>query len=292
MPDYLVRAVTKDGHLRAIGLDATDTVGEAQQRHDTYGAASAALGRTLIGTILLSNALLKDDAKETLTTRVLGDGPVGAIVAVGTPKGTVKGYIQHPHVQLPLNTVGKIDVRRAVGKGLLAVTKDLGLKQPFTGQVPIVSGELAEDFSYYLAKSEQIPSAVGLSVFVQANNTIGAAGGFMVQAMPGASDAELVAIEKKIKALPLISEMMRAGDTPEDILAKIFGADNIKFLDTQAVSFKCDCSKARFGKSIQALGHHDIQEMIDEDHGAEAVCKFCGNQYHFSENELKAMLAK
>lgn len=291
MADYLVKAVTTDGHLRALALDATQTVAEAQQRHDTYGAASAALGRTLVGTILLSTALLKDDGEVTLTTRVLGDGPVGAIVAVGTPAGTVKGYVQHPHVQLPLNTVGKIDVRRAVGKGLLAVTKDMGLKQPFTGQVPLVSGELAEDFSYYLAKSEQIPSAVGLSVFVQANNTIGAAGGFMIQALPGASDDELTKIEKSIRALPLISEMMRAGDTPEDILTKIFGADELKFLSKSPVAFKCDCSKERFAKSIKALGSKEIKQMIAADHGAEAVCKFCGNKYTYSEADLRAMLA-
>lgn len=291
MADYLVKAVTTDGHLRALAVDATATVAEAQQRHDTYGAASAALGRTLVGTLLLSSALLKDEGRETLTTRVLGDGPVGAIVAVGKPAGTVKGYIQHPHVQLPLNTVGKIDVRRAVGQGLLAVSKDMGLKTPFTGQVPLVSGELAEDFSYYLAQSEQIPSAVGLSVFVQANNTIGAAGGFMIQALPDAGDAELAAVEKAVRGLPLISEMMRGGDTPEDILTKIFGESQLKFLDRTPVAFQCDCSKARFAKSIKALGRHDIEAMISEDHGAEAVCKFCGNKYTYTEDELRDMLA-
>ena len=186
MSDYLVKSLACDGHLRAYAIDATETIREAQKRQDTWSAASAALGRSMIGTLLLATSSLKGDEK--MTVKINGNGPVGGIVIDGNSKGTVKGYVQNPHVHLPLNDKGKIDVKGAVGtEGFLAVTKDYGLKEPFTGQVPLVSGEIAEDFTYYLAKSEQIPSSVGLSVFVNSDNTIGTAGGFMIQVMPGMS---------------------------------------------------------------------------------------------------------
>lgn len=186
MNDYLVKAIDKTKNLRLLTVTAKDLVSEAQQRHDTWSASSAVLGRTLIGGLLLAAAGLTD--KEELTVRLLGNGPVGATVVTAQADYTVKGYIQNPHIALPAKSDGHIDVKKAVGQGWLEVTKDLGLKEPYTGQVPIVSGEIAEDFAYYLTKSEQIPSAVGLSVFVNPNNSIGAAGGFMLQALPGASD--------------------------------------------------------------------------------------------------------
>ncbi len=177
MSDYLVKSLAYDGQLRAYAVDATKTVRQAQEYHDTWSAASAALGRTLVATLLLSEASLKGEGK--MTVKVNGDGPLGAIVVDGNANGTVKGYVQHPHIHLPLNDKHKIDVKGAVGTtGFLSVTKDLGLKEPFTGQVPLVSGELGEDFTYYLAKSEQIPSAVGLSVFVNDDNTIQTAEAF------------------------------------------------------------------------------------------------------------------
>ncbi len=221
MSDYLVKSLAYDGQLRAYAVDATKTVRQAQEYHDTWSAASAALGRTLVATLLLSEASLKGEGK--MTVKVNGDGPLGAIVVDGNANGTVKGYVQHPHIHLPLNDKHKIDVKGAVGTtGFLSVTKDLGLKEPFTGQVPLVSGELGEDFTYYLAKSEQIPSAVGLSVFVNDDNTIQTAGGFLIQVMPGATDEVLTKLEERLKDLPLVSEMMREGLTPEDILVKLF----------------------------------------------------------------------
>lgn len=290
MSDYLVKAMSKDGLLRAYAVDASELVAQAQQRHDTWSAATAAMGRTMIGTLLISTATLQGDAK--LTTRVMGDGPVGGIVVDGNAQGDIKGYIQNPHVHLPLNLVGKIDVRKAVGtSGMLSVTKDLGLKEPFTGQVPLVSGELGEDFTYYLAKSEQIPSAVGLSVFVEADNTVGVAGGFMIQALPNADDAALTRVEQNLKSLPLVSELLRQHETPESILTKILGTDNVNVLEKMPVQFKCNCSKAHFGAVMATLDQSELQAMIDEDHGAEAVCKFCGNRYQYSEAELQAMIA-
>ena len=183
MSDYLVKALAYDGQLRAYAIDATQTVATAQTKQGTWSAATAALGRSMVGTLLLSAAELTND--EPLTVKINGDGPVGGIVVTGNARGTVKGYVQHPEVHLPLNEHHKIDVKKAVGtKGFLAVTKDLGLKEPFTGEVPLVSGELGEDFTYYLAQSEQIPSAVGLSVFVNPDDSVEVAGGFMIQVMP------------------------------------------------------------------------------------------------------------
>ena len=196
--DYLVKAVAENGMFRAYAVNATHLVAEAQRIHGTWSAASAALGRTLIGTLLLSTSGLQGDAG--LTVKIQGNGPVGFIVADGTANGTVKGYVHNPHVNLPLNSKGKIDVAGAVGhQGTLAVTKmNPGDKTPYTGEVDLVSGELGDDFTYYLAQSEQIPSAVGLSVFVEKDDQIGVAGGFMVQVLPGAKDEQIADLEKSI----------------------------------------------------------------------------------------------
>ncbi|KLI75856.1 MULTISPECIES: Hsp33 family molecular chaperone HslO [Lacticaseibacillus] len=292
MSDYIASALSRDTHFRIFAVDATETVREAQRRHDTWSAASAALGRTLVATALLSASGLKN-RDDMLTVRIKGDGPVGSIITDGTEIGTVRGYVQEPHVNLPLNLVGKIDVARAVGKhGMLAVTKDIGIGEPFTGQVPLVSGELAEDFTYYLAKSEQIPAAVGLSVFVNADNSVQVAGGFMLQALPGADDAELAALEANVKTLPLVSELLKSGLTPEQIIQRIAGDAPVQFLDTQSLRFACNCSKAHFGDIMATLPHEQLQEMIDEDGGAETTCKFCGNQYHYSVADLKALIAR
>lgn len=290
MTDYLIKAVTSDGAFRMLAVDASQLVQEAQQRHDTWPAATAALGRTLIGTLLLSSAVLKDPEK--LTVRLVGDGPVGAIIADGNANGTVKGYLASPHVELPLNPLGKIDVRRAVGtKGMLSVTKDLGMKQPFTGQVPLTSGEIAEDFTYYLAKSEQIPSSMGLSVFVNQDKTVEVAGGFLIQALPSATSAQLTQLEQRLQKLPRVSDLLLQGQTPEQLLQQIFGLEQIKVLEKMPVAFKCDCSKERFRKALATLATSDLNQMITEDHGAEAVCKFCGRRYQFTEAELRQLVA-
>ncbi|KRM86649.1 Hsp33 family molecular chaperone HslO [Lacticaseibacillus thailandensis] len=290
MSDYLVRAVTADGMFRLFAVDATATVGEAQRRHDTWSASSAALGRALIGTGLLSAAELKND-HDLMTVRIKGDGPAGSIVVDGTSHGTVRGYIQEPHVHLPLNVVGKIDVARAVGKrGVLAVTKYLDGGAPFTGQVPLTSGELGSDFTYYLAKSEQIPASVGVSVFVNADNSIEVAGGFLVEALPGATDQALADLETNIKTLPLVSEMLKSGLTPEEILDRIVNGRKLMVLGQDDFAFKCNCSKERFGKALRTLKPTELQAMIDENDGAETVCKFCGERYQFSADELRAML--
>lgn len=289
MNDYLIKAINASKDLRLLTINGKDLVAEAQKRHDTWSASSAVLGRSLLGTLLLAGAELKGD--QELTLRLLGDGPVGATVVTAKSDLTVKGYVQNNHVALPAREDGHIDVKKAVGKGWLQVTKDLGLKQPYTGEVPIVSGEIAEDLTYYLAKSEQIPSAVGLSVFVNPNDTIGAAGGFLLQALPGASEELLQETEDRIKALPQLSSAFLDGMTPEDLAKKILG-DDCKILEKDEVSYHCDCSKEKYAGMLETLKGSQLKEMIDEDHGAELVCNFCGDKYNFTEAELQAILDK
>ena len=288
MNDYLVKAIDKTKNLRLLTITATNLVQEAQTRHDTWSASSAVLGRTLVAGILLAGAELTD--KEELTVRLLGDGPVGPTVVTAKSDLTVKGYVKNPHIALPPKKNGHIDVKKAVGKGWLEVTKDLGLKKPYTGQVPIVSGEIAEDIAYYLTKSEQIPSAVGLSVFVNPNNTIGEAGGFMLQALPGASDSLITETINRINDLPALSSAFLDGLTPEKLAAMILG-DDCKILEKDEVAFKCDCSKEKYGNILATLKESQLKAMINEDHGAELTCNFCGNKYQFSEEELKAILS-
>lgn len=284
MSDYLVKALAYEGFVRAYAVNATETVGEAQERHDTWNTSSAALGRTMIGALMLG-AMLKGEDK--MTVKIEGNGPAGAIVVDSNGKGEVKGYIKNPHISLPLNEIGKIDVRGAVGtEGMFTVTKDLGLKEPFSGQTPIVSGEIGEDFTYYLAVSEQIPSAVGVSVLVDTDDSIKTAGGFMIQIMPGASDEIIDQIEVRLKETARISTLLDKGQTPEEILQNLLGTDDVEFLETMPVQFKCDCSKEKFASAIITLGAEQIQELIDQDHGAEAVCAFCNNKYKYSEADL------
>ena len=289
MNDYLIKAIDASKNLRLLVINGQDLVAEAQQRHDTWSASSAVLGRTLLGGLLLAGAELKD--QQELTVRLLGNGPVGATVVTAKSDLTVKGFVQNNHIALPARADGHIDVKKAVGQGWLQVTKDLGLKQPYTGEVQIVSGEIAEDLTYYLAKSEQIPSAVGLSVFVNPNNTIGEASGFLLQALPGATDELLQKTEERIKALPPLSEAFLGGMTPEDLAKKILG-DDCKILEKDPVKYECDCSKEKYAKMLETLKASELSEMINEDHGAELVCNFCGDKYQFSEAELQEILAK
>ena len=289
MNDYLIKAIDKSKNLRLLTITAKDLVQEAQTRHDTWPASSAVLGRSLLAGVLLAGAELTD--KEELTIRLLGNGPVGSTIVTAKSDLTVKGYVKNPHIALPPKKNGHIDVKKAVGEGWLEVTKDLGLKEPYTGQVPIVSGEIAEDIAYYLTKSEQIPSAVGLSVFVNPNNTIGEASGFMLQALPGATDSLITKTIDRINNLPALSTAFLDGLTPEKLAPMILG-DDIKILEKDEVAFKCDCSKEKYGKILATMKKSQIEAMINEDHGAELTCSFCGNKYHYSEEELKTILTK
>lgn len=284
MEDYLVKALCHGGAIRAYAIRATNTVAQAQKRHDTWSASTAALGRTMIGALLLG-ATLKGNDK--LTVKIQGDGPAGGIVVDSDGAGNTKGYIKNPHVSLPLNAKGKIDVRGAVGSnGIFTVIKDLGLKETFSGQTPIVSGEIGEDFTYFMAVSEQTPSAIGVSVLVDTDETVKAAGGFMIQVMPGADESTIELLEQRLKDIPLVSHLIDQGESPEQLLKRLIGSENLEILTEVPVQFKCDCSKEKFSRAIIAVGIDEINAMIEEDHGAEAVCHFCGNKYQYSEEEL------
>ncbi|UOQ44655.1 Hsp33 family molecular chaperone HslO [Halobacillus salinarum] len=287
MSDYLVRATAFAGQVRAYAIQSTDTVEEARRRQDTWATTSAALGRTLTISAMMGTMLKGEDK---ITVKVEGDGPAGAIIADATSKGEVRGYIKNPHVDFDLNDRGKLDVARAVGtQGTISVVKDLGMKDHFTGQVPIISGEISEDFTYYFANSEQVPSAVGAGVLVDTDYSILAAGGFIIQMLPGAEEETTTIIEQRLSEMKPISTLIREGKSPEEILCIILGEENVKVLDSMPVTFKCRCSRERVEVAIASLGNEEIQRMIDEDHGAEAKCHFCNEDYQFSESQLKEL---
>jgi len=287
MKDYLVKATVYDNAIRAYAASTTETVGEAQRRQDTWATASAALGRTVTITAMMG-AMLKGD--DSITVKVEGDGPIGAIVADANAKAEVRGYVSNPHVDFELNAIGKLDVSRAVGAGNLSVVKDLGMRDYFTGSVPIVSGEISEDFTYYFATSEQVPSAVGAGVLVNPDLSILAAGGFIVQVLPGVSDEVIEKLEQHIKEFPAISGLIQEGYTPEQLLERLFEGADINFLERMPVQFKCKCSRERIESAIAGLGKDEIQAMIDEDGGADANCHFCNEAYHFSKEDLEKLI--
>lgn len=291
MTDYLVRGIGFGGEVRVFAVRSTETVGEAQRRHNTWPIVSAALGRSMTAAVMMG-AMLKGDDK--ITIKIEGNGPAGPIIIDTNAKGDVRGYVTNPHVHFELNEQGKLDVRRVVGtEGALTVVKDLGLRDMFSGQTPIVSGEIAEDFTYYFATSEQVPSSVGLGVLVNPDNTILAAGGFILQLMPGCSEETITAIEQQLSTIEPVSKMIEKGYTPEQILEAVLGEEGqLDVLSTMPIQFQCQCSKERFGAAIIGLGVEEIQAMIDEDGQAEAHCHFCEEKYLFSEQELVGLISE
>ncbi|WP_099305551.1 Hsp33 family molecular chaperone HslO [Bacillus sp. Marseille-P3800] len=288
MNDYLVRATAYNGEVRAIALTATDMVSEACRRQGTWPTASAALGRAMMGGTMMAS-MLKGDAK--LTVRIEGDGPIGQIIVDSHADGSTRGTVTNPHVSPDLNNQGKLDVARVVGsQGTMSVVKDLGMKEPFTGSVPLVSGEIGDDFTYYFANSEQTPSSVGVGVLVNPDETVLAAGGFVIQMMPGAQESTIVDIENRLSSVPAVSKLVEKGLSPEEILHTLLGKENVKLLETKPVEFNCTCSKDRISNAIISLGQGEIQAMIREDHGAETTCNFCNEVYTFTEDELTSLL--
>ena len=282
--DYIVKSLAFDGEVRAYAALTTESVQEGQTRHYTWPTASAAMGRTMTATLLMG-AMLKGDQKLTVT--VDGKGPIGRIIADADAQGNVRAYVDHPQTHFPLNDQGKLDVRRAVGtEGAIQVVKDVGMKDYFSGASPIVSGELGEDFTYYFVTSEQVPSAVGLGVLVNPDNTIKAAGGFIIQVMPGAKDETVTKLENAINEMEPVSKLIDRGLTPEEIIETVLGKENTRIIDHMDVEFKCNCSREKFLNAIKGLGEAEIDAMIKEDHGAEAECHFCRTKYQYSEEEL------
>jgi molecular chaperone Hsp33 len=287
MSDYLVKALAHDGQIRAYAVRSTQIVSEAQRRHQTWRTASAALGRSLTAGVMMG-AMLKGEDK--LTIKIDGGGPIGVILVDSNAKGDVRGYVSNPQVDFEANEHGKLDVRRAVGtEGTLSVVKDTGLRDFFSGLVPIVSGELGEDFTYYFATSEQVPSSVGVGVLVNPDDTILAAGGFIFQLMPGIKEETITKVEERLKTISPISKLIKQGLTPEEILEELFGKNQVNVLETMPVQFKCVCSKNRFADAIVGLGTGEIEAMITEDGQAEAHCHFCNEKYLFTREELEEL---
>ncbi|HAX72911.1 MAG TPA: Hsp33 family molecular chaperone HslO [Firmicutes bacterium] len=286
MKDYLVKALGFDDQIRAFAVSSTNLVEEARRRHGAWPSVSAALGRTL-SVASMMGCQLKGD--ESLTIRIHGNGPMGPMIVDANGQGVVRGYVSNPEVHFQYSS-GKLNVGMTVGTdGMLSVTKDLGLKDYFTGQVPLQTGEIGDDFTYYFTVSEQVPSAVGVGVLVDADNSVRAAGGFIVQVMPGATEETLTKLEKALGNIKPVSTMIDEGYTPEMILNAVFG-DEVRILEKQDVRFECDCTKERFEQGIVSLGAEEIQAMIDEDNGAEAICHFCKEKHYFTASELEALL--
>ena len=278
-----------DGAIRVFTAITTDLVNEAQRIHKTYPTATAALGRTLTISAIMG-AGMKNDTDST-TIQFKGDGPLGSIVAVCNNKSEVRGYVVNPYVDIPRKKNGKLDVGGAVGKGFLNVIRDLGLKEPYAGQVPIVTGEIAEDMTYYFAESEQIPTAVALGVLVNPDMSVKAAGGFMLQLMPEASEEVAAQLEDKMKTLMPITTMIDSGMSAEDILFTVTdGFDMI--MENKAVTpkYKCYCSKDRMEKALISLGKKELEDLIAEQGTAELTCQFCDNKYTFDKKALEKLL--
>jgi len=285
--DVLVRGIAWGGGLRAIAARTTRLAGELQRRHGTYPTATAALGRAATAGAMMG-ALLKGEEK--LTVQVKGDGPLGQIVVDANAKGEVRGYVDNPHVHLPANAQGKLDVAGAVGRsGYLYVVKDLGLKEPYRGSVPIVSGELGEDFTYYFASSEQTPSAVGLGVLVDPDGSVRHAGGFILQLMPGVEEQAVHRLERRLRDMPHLTVLLDRGETPESIL-RYLADEDVQLLGSLPIVFRCTCSRERVERTLVSMGEEELKALIEEDGRAEVTCHFCNSAYAFNRSELEWLL--
>lgn len=290
MSDILVRGQSTDGSIRVFAAVTTELCGRAQEIHKSLPPATAALGRTLTATAMMCAAQLKNDT-DSITVQFAGDGPLGKIVVVGDSKARVRGYVENPQVDLPLNKKGKIDVSSAVGRGRLSVVRDLGLKEPYVGQVPIVTGEIAEDITYYYAKSEQVPTAVGLGVLVDRDLSVKAAGGFMVQLMPDATEETAARLEKTVREIGSVTDMITAGMSARDILFKVTdGFDMLVQNNSTEPKYECKCSKERMERALISIGKEELGKIIEEKGEAELCCQFCDRRYLFGKNELENML--
>ncbi|WP_046234459.1 Hsp33 family molecular chaperone HslO [Paenibacillus algorifonticola] len=285
--DFLVRGTAWEGKIRVFAARTTQLVDELQRRHGTLPTATAALGRTATAGAIMG-AMLKGEEK--LTIQVKGEGPIGQIVVDANAHGDVRGYTDNPLVLLPSNAQGKLDVAGAVGhSGYIHITKDLGLKEPYRGSVPIVSGELGEDFTYYFAVSEQTPSAVGLGVLVDEDGRVIHAGGFIVQLMPGLTDAEITKLEKALSAMPPVTALLDQGETPEGLLKWVVG-DDVVIHESLDLRFQCKCSRERVEQTLISMGESELQQTIEDEGKAEVVCHFCNEAYQFNRIELEQLL--
>ncbi len=287
----LIRCITSDGFVMATAVDTTDIVARAEQIHSTSAVVTAALGRLLTAGTMMGNML--KGSENSITLRLAGGGPVGNVIVVSDPEGNVRGYVSNNVVELPLNEKGKLDVAGAVGKnGNLYITKDLGMKEPYNGCIPIVSGEIAEDITAYYAVSEQIPTVCALGVLVNPDLTVKAAGGYIIQLLPAANENEIALIEKGMKDIPPVTTMLASGMTPEDIVKKALSEFEVEVLYEQDIEYRCNCSKERIEAALITLGKEELNNMADELPEVEVNCHFCDKVYNFLPKEIRNLAKK
>lgn len=290
MKDYIVRGTAANGQIRAFAATTREMAEAGRSAHNTSPVATAALGRLMTGAAMMG-IMMKGD-KNILTIQVRGDGPMEGITVTADSHGNVKGYVNNPDVILPANSKGKLDVGGAIGAGYLSVIKDLGLKEPYVGQIQLQTGEIADDLTYYFAASEQTPSIVGLGVLMEKNNTVKQSGGFIVQLMPDAEEEVICHLENKLGELSSVTSMLDEGKTPEQILELILGDLNLEIMERVDTQFYCNCSKDRVAKALISIGKEELEKMIEEGNEVELNCHFCNTNYIFSVEELKELYTK
>lgn len=289
MKDYIVRAMGGNGQIRAFAATTKEMVEKARLCHNTSPVATAALGRLLTGGAMMGRMM--KNKNDILTVQIKGDGPIRGITVTADSQGKVKGYVGEPSVMLsPKN--GKLDVGGAVGRGILSVVKDMGLKEPYMGQTVIQTGEIADDLTYYFATSEQVPSSVGLGVLMEKDNTVKCSGGFIVQVMPFIEEETLCRLERNVAAIAPVTQMLDGGMSPEQMLEEVLQGLDVEITDTNDTAFACNCSKERMEKAIISIGRKDIQEMIRDGEDIEIKCHFCNTAYEFTVEELKEIVRR
>ncbi len=285
--DYIVRAMAAGGQIRAFAAITRETVETARKNHNTSPVATAALGRLLTGGAMMG-VMMKGD-KDLLTLRIQGDGPIQGITVTSDAYGNVKGYVGNPNVLIPANARGKLDVSGAVGHGFLQVIMDMGLKEPYNGQVMLQTGEIAEDLTYYFATSQQVPSAVGLGVLMERDNTVRRAGGFIVQLMPFAEEETVARLERQVGEISSVTTLLDQGHTPETLLEILLEGMKPEISEKTETRFYCNCSKEKVSRALISVGRKDLREMIEDGREVEMNCHFCNTNYVFSVEELKEL---
>ena len=289
MSDKLVRAISKDGYVKAVAVTTRDLTERARQIHKTLPVGTAALGRTLAAASMMGNALKSEGA--SLTLQIKGDGPLGKILAVSDHEGNVRGTVDNPAVDIPLREDGKLDVGSAVGvDGMLTVIRDLNMKEPYVGSVALLGGEIAEDLAAYFVESEQIPTACGLGVLVDRDQSVLCAGGYLIQLLPGAGEDIITMVEGGILAAGSVTKLLQEEDDAESLLRRVMPDFELEILETSPIEYRCYCSRDRMERALVSLGPEELQKMLDEQGGAELTCRFCDNVQNFSREQLEGLL--
>ena len=288
MTDYIVRATAADSRIRAFAITSRALVEQARVHHNTSPVVTAALGRLLSGGAMMG-VMMKGE-KDILTLQIQCGGPIGGLTVTADSQANVKGYVKEPCVILPPNANGKLDVSSALGPGFLNVIRDIGMKEPYNGQTHLVSGEIAEDLTYYFATSEQIPSSVGLGVLLDKENHVRQAGGFIIQVMPFAEEEVIATVEDTLKHMHSVTDLLEQGMTPEDMIRHLMGSLDVEIMDRIPTQYACNCSKEKVSRAVASIGKDDLQEMIDDGETIEVNCQFCGSHYYFTTEELKKFL--